>query len=159
MRERLARLTRDDVNRAMRKHLSATDLAVVIITKDAEGLKQALVADGFSPIKYDAEKPAELLAEDKVIGARKLGIRARSGARHAGGRGVQGAGAVALELGLDRVRPGVSGSNHPSAAADPAGRALTPGASPDLAGSLGPARARAARATRSPRRAAARARG
>ena len=76
MRERLARLTREDVNRAVRKHLSATDLAVVIITKDAEGLKQALVAEGVSPIKYDAEKPAELLAEDKVIGARKLGIRA-----------------------------------------------------------------------------------
>jgi zinc protease len=76
MRERLARLTREDVNRAIRKHLSASDLAVVIITKDAEGLRQALVADAFSPIKYDAEKPAELLAEDKVIGARKLGIAA-----------------------------------------------------------------------------------
>ena len=76
MRERLGRLTRDDVNRAVRKHLSATDLAVVIITRDAEALKQALLADAFSPIKYDGEKPAELLAEDKVIGARKLGIRA-----------------------------------------------------------------------------------
>ena len=74
MRESLARLTRADVNRAVRKHLSASDLAVVIITKDAEGLRQALVADAFSPIVYDGEKPAELLAEDKVIGARKLGI-------------------------------------------------------------------------------------
>ena len=33
-----------------------------------------LVADA-SPITYDGEKPAQLLAEDKVIGARKLGIR------------------------------------------------------------------------------------
>ena len=78
MRERLAKLTREDVNRAVRKHLSATDLAVVVIAKDAEGLKQALLADTFSPIKYDGEKPAELLAEDKVIGARKLGIRAEA---------------------------------------------------------------------------------
>ncbi len=78
MRERLAKLTREDVNRAIRKHLSASDLAVVVITKDAEGLKQALVSDAFSPIKYDGEKPAELLAEDKVIGARKLGIRAEA---------------------------------------------------------------------------------
>jgi zinc protease len=75
MRERLGRLTRDDVNRAVRKHLSATDLAVVVVAKDAEALRAALIADGFSPITYDGEKPAELLAEDKVIGARKLGIR------------------------------------------------------------------------------------
>jgi zinc protease len=75
LRERLGKLTRDDVNRAIRKHLSATDLAVVIIAKDAEGLRRALVADAFSPITYDGEKPAELQAEDKVIGARKLGIR------------------------------------------------------------------------------------
>jgi zinc protease len=47
-----------------------------IITKDAAGLRDALAADSFSAIKYDADKPAELLAEDKVIGARKLGIPA-----------------------------------------------------------------------------------
>jgi zinc protease len=76
MREQLGKLTRDQVNAAVRKHLSAENLAIVIITRDAQALKDALVADGFSAVKYDGEKPAELLAEDKVIGARKLGIRA-----------------------------------------------------------------------------------
>jgi zinc protease len=76
MRDRLAKLTPDDVNRAIRRHLSSKNLSVVIITKDAKGLKDKLVSDAFSPIQYDAEKPADLLAEDKVIGARKLGIRA-----------------------------------------------------------------------------------
>jgi zinc protease len=76
MRDRLAKLTRDDVNRAVRKHLSSKNLSAVIITKDAKGLRDKLVADGFSPISYDSEKPADLLAEDKVIGARKLGIAA-----------------------------------------------------------------------------------
>ena len=76
LRDRLAKLTRDDVNRAIRKHLSSKNLSAVIITKDAKGLRDKLVADGFSPISYDAEKPADLLAEDKVIGARKLGIAA-----------------------------------------------------------------------------------
>jgi zinc protease len=76
MRSALQKLTRDDVNRAIKKHLSAKDLSVVIITKDAKGLRDALAADSFSAIKYDAEKPADLLAEDKVIGARKLGIPA-----------------------------------------------------------------------------------
>ena len=74
MRQQLEKLTRDDVNRALKKHLSAKDLSVVIITKDAEGMKQQLVADEFSPIKYDGEKPQSLLDEDKIVGARKLNI-------------------------------------------------------------------------------------
>jgi len=78
MRNALSKLTRQQVNDAIRRHLSATDLSVVIITRDAEGLRDALVSDAFSPIKYDSEKPAALLAEDKVIGARKLSIRPES---------------------------------------------------------------------------------
>lgn len=76
MREKLSKLTREDVNAAIRKHLSAKDLSIVIVTKDAKGLKGQLSSDEFSPIQYDAEKPKELLEEDKVIGAKKLGIRA-----------------------------------------------------------------------------------
>lgn len=74
MRERLAKLTREDVNAAIRRHLSATNVSVVIITKDAKGMKEALVADAPSVVTYDSEKPAALLEEDKAIGARKLGI-------------------------------------------------------------------------------------
>ncbi len=76
MRKALAALTVDQVNAAIRKHWSATDLSVVIITKDAAGLRRRLLSDAFSPIKYDGEKPASLLEEDKVIGARKLGLTA-----------------------------------------------------------------------------------
>jgi zinc protease len=75
MRERLSRLTREDVNRAVRQHLSAKDFSAVIITKDAQALREALVKDAPSTVTYDAEKPPELLAEDKLIGARKLAIR------------------------------------------------------------------------------------
>jgi zinc protease len=75
MRNELSKLTREQVNAAIRRHLSAKDLSVVIITKDAEALRDALVADAFSPISYDSEKTADLLAEDKVIGARKLAIK------------------------------------------------------------------------------------
>jgi zinc protease len=74
MRAALGKLTRDDVNAAIRKHLSAKDLSVVIVTKDAKGLREKLLSDAFSAIKYDAEKPKELLDEDQVIGARKLGL-------------------------------------------------------------------------------------
>jgi zinc protease len=75
MRDALRKLTVDDVNRAVRKHLQARNMFVVMIADDAEGLKDGLVTDRFSPIQYDADKPAELLEEDKQIGARKLGVR------------------------------------------------------------------------------------
>jgi zinc protease len=78
MRDALKKLTLEDVNTAIRKHLSATDLSVVIITKDGKGLKDKLASDEASTIKYDAEKPAALLEEDKVIGSRKLGIKAEN---------------------------------------------------------------------------------
>ena len=76
VRERLQKLTVEDVNAAITRHLSARDLSVVIITKDAAGLKQTLVANAFSPIKYDGEKPQSLLEEDRIIGALKLGVAA-----------------------------------------------------------------------------------
>ena len=78
MRDGLSKLTVESVNAAIKKHLSAQNLSVVMITKDAAGLRDKLVANAFSPIKYDAEKPKEVLEEDQVIGSRKLNIRADS---------------------------------------------------------------------------------
>jgi zinc protease len=75
MRDGLSKLTVADVNAAMRKHLSAKNLSVVFITRDAAGLKEKLVSDAFSPISYDGQKPQALLDEDKAIGGMKLGIR------------------------------------------------------------------------------------
>jgi zinc protease len=76
MRQQLRALTLDQVNAAIRKHLSSDTLTVVCITQDADALRDALVSDAFSPIKYDGEKPQALRDEDKVIGALKLGIAA-----------------------------------------------------------------------------------
>jgi zinc protease len=75
MREGLAKLSMAEVNAAIKKHLSARNLSVIFITKDAAGLKNALVTDAFSPITYDAAKPQAVLDEDKVIGNMKLGIK------------------------------------------------------------------------------------
>jgi len=78
MRDGLSKLTVADVNRAIKQHLSAKNLSVVIVAKDAAGLKDKLVSDTYSPIKYDGNKPQSLLDEDKVIGALKLGIAPES---------------------------------------------------------------------------------
>ena len=75
MREKLGTLTRADVNAAVKRHLQAKDLSVVIVAKDAEGLREKLISDAFSPISYDGEKAKELLDEDRVIGASKLDIK------------------------------------------------------------------------------------
>ena len=75
MRDGLQKLTRADVNRAIKAHLSADDLAVVVVTKDGKALADALAADGISTVKYESDKPAALLEEDRKIGATKLGIR------------------------------------------------------------------------------------
>jgi zinc protease len=74
MRKALQSLTLEQVNAAIKRHLTARDFSVVIITKDAAALKQALVSDAFSPIRYDGEKPKALLDEDQVIGNLKLGL-------------------------------------------------------------------------------------
>ncbi len=74
MRDQLQKLTLSDVNKAIQNHLSSRNIQVVAITKDAQRLKDLLQKDAFSPIKYDGEKPKEILDEDKVIGDLKLNI-------------------------------------------------------------------------------------
>jgi zinc protease len=75
VREGLAKLTRDDVNAAVKRHLSARDLSFLFVTKDAKGLADALIADAPTTVTYDAPKPVPLLEEDRRIGATKLGVR------------------------------------------------------------------------------------
>ena len=75
MREALDELSVEEVNAAIRRHLQVEDVHVAMILKDAQGMKERLVADTHSSIQYASEKPAELLAEDREIGARKLNVR------------------------------------------------------------------------------------
>jgi len=67
VKKELARLTLADVNRAIREHLQARDIKIVIVAGEAEELKKALVNNTPSPIQYNAPKPQELLDEDKII--------------------------------------------------------------------------------------------
>jgi zinc protease len=78
MRAELAKLTLDDVNRAIRAHIRPQDFRIVMIAKDTDDLQRRLVGDEVSTMKYEADKPQELLDEDKVIGSMRLGIRAEA---------------------------------------------------------------------------------
>ncbi len=72
----LKKLTVEDVNRVIKKHLQDKNIKFVFITKDAEDLKNRLINNTTSPMTYQAEKPAELLEEDKIIQDYKLDFQA-----------------------------------------------------------------------------------
>lgn len=67
MKEQLAKLTLEDVNKAIQRHLKTDRMYAVFVTKDAAGLKEALLSGKPSPITYNSPKPEDLLAEDKII--------------------------------------------------------------------------------------------
>ncbi len=75
MKESLAKLTLADVNAAIKRHLAPGSMQIVMITKDAETLKNNLLANAASPIKYNSEKPQSILDEDKIIENYKLAIK------------------------------------------------------------------------------------
>ena len=72
VRDQLAKLTLEDVNRAISKHLQAADVKIAVVTKDAEAFKQAALEGKSSPISYTSMPPKEILEEDKIIEGYKL---------------------------------------------------------------------------------------
>jgi len=74
MRGALRKLTLADVNRVIRRYVQTRDLRIVMVTKDGAALRDRLLREAPSAVKYDAPKP-ELAADDARIGSLKLGIR------------------------------------------------------------------------------------
>ena len=72
VREELGKLKLDDINRVIRENLSTDNVQYVFITHDAANLRDRLVSDAPSSMTYDAELPAEVLAEDAVIAVQPL---------------------------------------------------------------------------------------
>jgi zinc protease len=75
MREQLAKLTLDDVNRAIKQYLNSDAMRIAIVTKDAAGLREAILSNKPSPITYNSPKPKEITDEDKVIQAYKIVVK------------------------------------------------------------------------------------
>ena len=75
MRDQLTKLTLDDVNNAIRKYLKSDAMRIVMITKDAAGLREAIVNNKPSPITYNSPKPKEITDEDKVIESYKINVK------------------------------------------------------------------------------------
>jgi zinc protease len=74
--EMLDTITIEQVNAALKKHLQYKNIKIAMITKGAEALKQVLVDDTPSPMKYQAPKPDVVLEEDKEIEKYPLNVLA-----------------------------------------------------------------------------------
>lgn len=72
----LARLTVEDVNRAIHRHLRTDRIWIVAVSDKGEELKSRLVSDAPSPMTYNSPKPDEILKEDKIVENWKLGLKA-----------------------------------------------------------------------------------
>ena len=75
MREQLAKLTLDDVNRAIKQYLKSDSMRIAIVTKDASGLRDAIINNQPSPITYNASKPKEIADEDRVIEVYRINVK------------------------------------------------------------------------------------
>jgi zinc protease len=72
VRGALAKLTLEDVNRAIKRYLQADNVKIVVVTKNAEAFKQAAMSGKPSPISYTSPPPKDILDEDKLIESYKL---------------------------------------------------------------------------------------
>jgi zinc protease len=75
LREQLSNLKLEDVNRAIRQHLKTESMRIVMVTKDAKSLREAILGNQPSPVTYLSPKPKEILEEDKVIAAYTIKIK------------------------------------------------------------------------------------
>ena len=96
-RDAMQSMTRERVNAAVRKHLQYKDLQIVIVTKDAKALREALISDAPSPITYPTPRPAEVLREDQRS-AVPFAHPARERAHRAGHQVVRDGGTVATAV-------------------------------------------------------------
>jgi zinc protease len=72
VRDQFAKLSLDDVNRVIKENLQTDDIYYVFISGDGKDMKQRLLSEQVSPLTYNSDKPAELLATDKIIESYKL---------------------------------------------------------------------------------------
>jgi zinc protease len=71
----LAKLTREDVNRAIKAHLRTNRLVISVVSRNGEGLKAQLDSEDPSPMTYNSPKPAAITEEDKIVEKWPLGLR------------------------------------------------------------------------------------
>jgi zinc protease len=78
VRGQFAKLSLADVNRVIKENLQTDDIHYVFISGDGQDMKKRLLSEQISSLKYNAEKPVELLASDKIIESYKLKLTSKN---------------------------------------------------------------------------------
>ena len=76
MKADLAKLTLADVNKAIKTYLASSKMRVVMITKDAEGLRNQIVNNTPATISYASPKSKEITDEDQIIFTYPIPVKA-----------------------------------------------------------------------------------
>jgi len=74
VRNQLKTLTVNDINRVIKENLQTDNIQYVFISGDAKDMKNRLAKETRSVLKYNSDKPADLLRDDKIIQDYKLTI-------------------------------------------------------------------------------------
>jgi zinc protease len=74
----LAKLTVDDVNKAIEKYLHTDDLHIVAVGPNMENFKAKLLAAEPSAMTYNSAKPDEIVKEDKIVQAFEVPATAKN---------------------------------------------------------------------------------
>lgn len=70
----LKTLKREEVNAAVKKYIDPSNMKIAIVSDDAQGLREKMISDAPSPIKYNSPVAQKILDEDKVIATMPLNI-------------------------------------------------------------------------------------
>ena len=74
-RDAMSKVTLEEVNNAIKKHLQYENMEIVFVTNNGQKLKDDLAANAPSPIQYSSPKAQSILDEDKFIVNYKLPIK------------------------------------------------------------------------------------
>jgi len=75
LKSQLAKITVDDVNAAIRRHLKTDRMRIVLVTKNADAIRDAILKNTPSPITYNSPKPKEIQDEDKIIETFRINVK------------------------------------------------------------------------------------
>jgi zinc protease len=71
----LAKLTAEDVNAAIRRHIRAENLEIVGVAKETDAITAQLTGNDPTPIQYNTTRPQDVLDEDKIVERWPLHLR------------------------------------------------------------------------------------
>ena len=74
VRNSVAKLTREDVTKAIRRHLHTNRLRIVIVGENSQALRDKLISEAPSLMTYNSTKPKELTDEDQVVASWRIGV-------------------------------------------------------------------------------------